>query len=79
MGATTICVRDVDPDIFRSFKSQSHQRGMTLGQALTAAIQHWTEEHRPKKRFLEFKPSKGWGKGTEKSSTEIDRVLYGKP
>ena len=78
MTKALICVRDVDEATYRRFKAISHERGMNLGTALTMALHQWTEIQQPKKRFLEFKPAKGWGKGTERTSTEVDKILYGK-
>ena len=75
MVPTTISVRNVDSEVFRKFKARSQEKGLNLGHALTLAVSHWSEEHKSRKRFVEFKPS-DLGKGTEKTSTESDTILY---
>lgn len=72
-----LSVRDVDERIFQEFKAQAVKEGIVIGRALTLAMQHWLEEEGDKKSFLELRPT-DWGRGTERSSKEIDTVLYGK-
>lgn len=71
-----LCVRDVDQKIFREFKARVVKEGLTVGSALTLAMKQWVEEESERKSFLELKPV-DWGAGTEKSSKEIDGLLYG--
>ena len=75
---TQISIRDVDKDIFNEFKALTIKKRMTLGQALTLAMSEWLDEELeiPKKSLLELKPFR-WGKGTEKSSQEVDKIVYG--
>ena len=72
-----ISVRDVGKEIFNEFKALTVKKRMTLGQALTVAMSEWLDEELklPKKSLLELKPFK-WGKGTEKTSMEIDKIAY---
>lgn len=72
-----LSVRDVDAETFKEFKAQAVKERMTLGRALTFAMQHWMEEEETKTSFLDLKPT-DWGKGTEHSSDEVDAILYGK-
>jgi len=72
-----LSVRDVEDRTFKEFKAQAVKEGLTVGRALTLAMQYWIEEEEDKKSFLDLKPT-DWGKGTEHSSEEIDAVLYGK-
>ena len=72
-----LSVHDVDSNVFREFKAQAVRERLTVGKALTLALKHWVEEEGTKKSFLELKPV-DWGKGTEKTSKEIDKILYGK-
>ena len=70
-----LSVRDVNEQVFRAFKAKAVKSKLNVGQAITLAMKHWLEEHAEKKSFLSFKP-KSWGKGTEQTSQEIDKVLY---
>ncbi|RMF90457.1 MAG: hypothetical protein D6733_03835 [Methanobacteriota archaeon] len=74
-----ITVRDVDEKVFRRFKAEAVKEGQKLGQAVTRAMKFWLEkkheERGPAKSLLDLKPI-DWGEGTEKTSTEIDSLLY---
>ena len=74
-----LAVRDVDPEIFQEFKSETVKEGLTIGKALNQAMEFWMSgsKKKPKMSIAEFKPSKPWPKGTERLSEEIDKVLYG--
>ena len=83
MGKTFIGIRDVDEETFRKFKVMSVEEKMKLGVALTMAMKYFLkkEAHRKKHKktvqhLLEVKPF-DWGPGTEKTSEEIDEILYG--
>jgi hypothetical protein len=75
-----ITIRDVDEKVFREFKAEAVRDGTRLGRALTRAMKFWLDtkkrEKRSKRSLLELKPF-DWGADTEKSSVEIDEVLYG--
>jgi hypothetical protein len=51
---------------------------MKLGQALTQAMDMWIR-HNTDKRELSLLSLEtfDWGKGTEKISVEIDKIIYG--
>lgn len=76
-----ITIRDVDEKVFRKFKTESVRKRMKLGNALTNAMRTWLEkgrgEKKVKKHFLDLKPF-DWGVGTERSSVEVDEILYAK-
>ena len=78
MAEKQISVRDVNKEVFNEFKALTVKRRMKLGQALTMVMMESLNEEKviPKKRLLEMKPF-NWGKGTEKTSKEIDKILYG--
>ena len=78
MVKTQITVRHVDEDVFKEFKANTVKKGMKLGQSLTLAMSEWLDEEKEIQKFslLDLKPFK-WGKGTEKTSKEIDKILYG--
>jgi hypothetical protein len=73
-----ITIRDLDEKVFRRFKAKAVEEGMKLGEALTQAMELWIKQKstKPIKSLLDIKPF-NWGKGTEKVSTEIDKILYG--
>ncbi len=73
-----LSVKDVEEDVFREFKSELVREGLTVGKALTLAMQLWLErvEQKPTKSLLSLKLTR-WGKGTERASEEIDRIVGG--
>lgn len=72
-----ITVRDVDSAAFREFKAVAVERGIKLGVALSLAMEKFKGEFLEKKqRFTHLKPVY-WGKGTERVSEEVDKILYG--
>lgn len=73
-----ITIRNLQESIFRRFKAKAVEENMKLGDALTQAMESWLKERREKPRAkLSNLPSTDWGPGTEKSSQEIDKILYG--
>ena len=79
MQKTFIGVRDVDVETFQRFRTRSVANRLKLGNALTKAMHLWLQQQpKPKKRKgFTFKPFH-WGPGTERTSMEIDTILYGK-
>ncbi|GEM_PF-1348360 len=74
---TQITVRDVNNEVFRTFKASAIKKGLNIGAALTLAMEHFTEELKEKQlKFSKHKPV-SWGKGTEKTSEEVDTILFG--
>lgn len=72
-----LSVRNVNKEIFKEFKTQAIREGLAIGKAVNIALETWTEKEKGRKKsFEELKPV-DWGKGTEKSSKEIDKALYG--
>lgn len=72
-----ITVRDVNTEVFREFKAEAVKRGLTLGSALTIAMERFGAELGKKKHtFTTLKPI-SWGKGTKYTSEEVDTILYG--
>jgi len=54
------------------------EEGMRMGDAVTQAMELWIREtnKQPNSRLKEIETF-NWGKGTEKTSSEIDELLYG--
>lgn len=72
-----ITIKNVQEHVFREFKAESIREGLKIGNSLTLAMGLWLEKSKkkPKLSLLDLKP-KDWGKGTERLSEEIDRVVY---
>ena len=72
-----ITIKNVQEHVFREFKAESIREGLKIGNSLTLAMGLWLEKtkKKPKLSLLDLKP-KDWGKGTEKLSEEIDRIVY---
>jgi len=72
-----VSVKDVEDQTFREFKAESVREGLKIGKALTLAMKLWLEKgtKKPRVSLLELRP-KRWGKGTELTSGEIDKVAY---
>jgi len=80
MKKNMVTVRDVDEEVLRKFKAAITVDKMKMGQALTKAMKDWIRQKERSERidssqFLKFKPF-DWGRGTEKTSKEIDDILY---
>ncbi len=72
-----LSVRDVDKKVFREFKAQAVREGMPVGKALSLAMVFWMGQNaKPVKSIKDLKIA-NLGKGTEKLSEEIDKILYG--
>jgi len=80
MKKELITIRDVDDQVLRKFKAKTVEERMKMGQALTQAMKRWLREKEKTKvnsrLLLKIKPF-DWGPGTEKTSEEIDKILYG--
>ena len=80
MKKELITIRNVDEEVLRKFKAKAMEERMKMGQALTQAMKRWLREKGKTKvnprMLLKIKPF-DWGPGTEKTSEEIDEILYG--
>jgi hypothetical protein len=80
MRKEIVAIRGVDEEVLRKFKAKAVEKRMKMGEALTLAMMRWLKEERRKRinprNLLKLKPF-DWGKGTEKTSKEIDEILYG--
>ena len=72
-----ITIKNVQEHVFREFKAESIREGLKVGDSLSLAMGLWIEKSKkkPKLSLLNLKP-KDWGKGTERLSEEIDRIVY---
>ena len=78
MKTTQITVKEVDEKTFQELKAAAVKSKMTIGTALTLAIEQWVSSLRKTRlsKLSELKPRK-WGNGTERLSEEVDEILYG--
>ncbi|MFH1649192.1 MAG: hypothetical protein ABIA93_01445 [Candidatus Woesearchaeota archaeon] len=72
-----VSIKYVEEDVFREFKAQSVKEGLKVGGALTLAMKSWleTKKKKPAMNILDYNAT-SWGKGTERTSEEIDKILY---
>ena len=79
MKKDLMTVRNVDDEVLGTFKAKAAEHKMKMGRAITEAMQVWIRtKDKPKKgsrMFARAKPS-DWGKNTEKTSTQIDDIMY---
>ena len=71
-----ITVREVDEKAFREFKAEAIRQGLTVGTALTLAMEKFRTELGKKKQLKLWKPT-SWGEVTEYISEKMDDILYG--
>jgi len=77
MKTTQITVKEVDEKAFQELRAVAIKSKMTVGAALTLAIENWISSLRKAKgKLSELKP-RSWGPGTEYLSEQMDEVLYG--
>ena len=74
-------IRGIDDDTYRRFRERALEERLKVGKAVTLAMREWIKKERKKetinpKNLLRIKPF-DWGKGTEKTSKEIDKIIYG--
>jgi len=72
-----VTIRDLDGTVFSRFEARATEEGVKLGEALTQAMEMWMRQKRmkPLAKLSDMKPF-SWGSGTEKTSAEVDRILY---
>ncbi len=73
---TQVTIRDVDSKVFREFRTEAVARGMKIGTALTLAMEKFQSGLRKKIKFTSLQPI-SWGIGTERTSEDVDKILYG--
>lgn len=73
-----ITIRNLQDATFRKFKARAAEENLKLGDALTQAMDLWIKrvEKKPRSKLSDL-PTFDLGPGSEKLSTEIDKILYG--
>jgi len=74
-------IRGIDEETYMKFRERALAERMRVGVALTLAMKEWLKKEKKRKeinpkKLLTIKPF-DWGKGTEKTSKEVDEILYG--
>lgn len=83
MTKTFIGVREVDEEVFRQFRAMTVRRRIKLGEAITKAMENLLEEQKIKEKkkkrlhYLDEVKPLSFGNGTENTSEEIDKIVYG--
>ena len=74
-----ITIRGINREVYKEVRSETVKRGVKIGEAVNEALSHWLEASRTKKakRSLLDVRATNWGPGTEKTSTQVDEILYG--
>ena len=74
-----IGIRNVNQETFRKFKARAVEKNLNLGNAMEEAMEKWVDEGKKerKSRKPKVKPF-DWGEDTQKTSMEIDTILYDK-
>lgn len=80
MKKNMVTIRDVDEETLRKFKASIAADKMKMGQAITKAMKDWIKQKERSEKIdsgslIRVKPF-DWGKGTEKTSKEIDDIIY---
>ena len=70
-------VQGIDIEVYRRFEEKVSKKGIRMCDAMTQAMELWIRETGGCKDSKPDDIVKGWGTGTEKTSTEIDELLYG--
>jgi len=71
-----LSIRDVDRKVFKEFKAEAVREGLKVGRAITLAMQTWVNKSKGDRMSILDYRATHWGKGTEKTSEEIDKILY---
>ncbi|HIH22585.1 TPA: hypothetical protein HA238_02570 [Candidatus Micrarchaeota archaeon] len=74
-----VTLREFDDRLYRELKAEAARDDITIVEALAQAVTVWLATHthkKKKKSVFDYKPV-DFGASSEKSSREIDEVLYG--
>lgn len=71
-------IRGLDEKLYRRAKARAAMEGIPVGRAVNEALRRWLAStgRRRTRTILELRP-RSLGKGNERLSEEIDKVLYG--
>lgn len=72
-------IRNIDEEAYRRLRTYAAHEGKSIGEALSELVLRHVElpqRRRPKVSFWDLRPT-GWGPGTEHTSEEVDKIVYG--
>lgn len=72
-------IRNLDAEVYRMLKARAVLTGRTIGEATTEAMRAYVSlpaKSLKKGRLTDLMPE-DWGPGTETSSRDVDRIVYG--
>ncbi len=75
MKKTQITVKEVDEEAFRKLKAFAARGKITVGAALSLAIDKLLSQAKKKRDLAELAPT-DWGAGSEFLSEQIDEAIY---
>ncbi len=72
-------IRNLDEQVYRELKARAALQGKTVGEVLTEAIRAWLAGPNPWSRSASLSDlhPQSWGAGTDRSSEQIDKTVYG--
>jgi len=73
-------IRGIEEETYVKFREKAVAKRLRVGEALTLAMKEWLEKEEKREKvnpsnLLKIKPF-DWGPGTERTSEEIDEILY---
>ena len=74
-----VTIRNIDGDLYRRIKAHAARTGQTVAAVVEQAAEAWlaaAEPARRRRRLADLEPV-DLGPGTERTSEEIDDLLYG--
>ncbi len=74
----TKTVRGVDERLFRRVKGRAAEKGISIGEALNAAMNEWVAEEEDAEMHLADLEPTDWGEENKTLSEDADDVLYGR-
>ncbi|MGC8831969.1 MAG: hypothetical protein ACP5PQ_05265 [Thermoproteota archaeon] len=82
MKKELFAVRGIEEETYVKFREKAVAKRLRVGEALTLAMREWLEKEEEREKvnprnLLKVKPF-DWGLGTERTSKEIDEILYGR-
>lgn len=73
-----VTIRNLDREAYRRLKDRAKSEGISIGVALTQAIEYWLRQKNVRKRsasLMDMKPE-SFGKKNARLSEEMDEILY---
>ena len=80
-GDMNVTIRNMDEELYREVRSRAVEENRTVAEVLKDAMKSYLLAHPKRERTLSLRDWRpvDWGAGTENTSQEIDKILYGEP